>query len=128
MSHQPTPLLSRVRSGPVGVCVIGLQLDFLLHSSLVPDCLVGSRPSYDSTVELGQVMCHGLYSPVALTWFQQCNKLRCSICRRKCAFLILQSHLVNPLYPLNRTKVAPRSTRLRRSSTFLSLQDLPTVH
>ena len=62
MTHQPTQLLSRVGSGPVGVCVIGLQLDFLLHSSLVRDCLVGSGPFYDSTVELGWVMCHGLNS------------------------------------------------------------------
>ena len=62
MTHQPTQLLSWVSSGPVGVCVVGLQLDFLLRSSLVPDCLVGSRPPYDSTVELGWVMCHGLYS------------------------------------------------------------------
>ena len=61
MTHQPTQLLSRLGSGPVGVCVMGLQLDFLLHSSLVPDCLVRSRPPYDSTVEFGQVMCHGLY-------------------------------------------------------------------
>ena len=42
------------------VCVIGLQLDFLLHLSLIPDSLVGFRPPYDSTVELGWVMCHGL--------------------------------------------------------------------
>ena len=34
---------------------IGLQLNLLLHSSLIPDCLVGSRPPYDSTVELGWV-------------------------------------------------------------------------
>ena len=60
MTHQPTQLLSRVWSGPVGICVIGLQLDFLLHSSLIPDSLVGSRPTYDSTVELGWVMCRGL--------------------------------------------------------------------
>ena len=62
MTHQPTQLLSWVGSGPVGVCVIGLQLEFLLHSSLVPDCLVGSGPPYDSTctVELGWVMCHSL--------------------------------------------------------------------
>ena len=25
-----------------GICVIGLQLDFFHHSSLVPDCSVGS--------------------------------------------------------------------------------------
>ena len=62
MTHQPTQLLSLVGLGPVGVCVIGLQLDFLLHSSLVPDCLVGSGPPYNSTVELGWVMCHGLKS------------------------------------------------------------------
>ena len=55
-------MLSRVGSGPVGVCVIGLQLDFPLHSSLIPDGLVGSRPPCDSTVELGWVMCHGLYT------------------------------------------------------------------
>ena len=36
-----------------------LQLDFSLHSSLVPDNLVGIRPPYDSTVELGWLMCHG---------------------------------------------------------------------
>ena len=60
MTHQPTQLLSRVVSGPVCVCVISLQLDSLLHSSLVPDCLVGSMPPYYSTVELGWVMCHGL--------------------------------------------------------------------
>ena len=64
MKHQPTQLLSRVWSGPVGVCVIGLQLDFLLHSSLISDHLVGFRRPYDptvpSTVELGGVMCHGL--------------------------------------------------------------------
>ena len=47
MTHQPTQLLSRVRSGSVDICVIGLQLDFLLHSSLVPDCLVGSGLLYD---------------------------------------------------------------------------------
>ena len=52
MTHQPTQLFE---SGPVGVCVLGLQLEFLLHSSLVPDCLVGSGPTYDSTVELGVV-------------------------------------------------------------------------
>ena len=52
--------LSRVKSGPVGECVIGLQLDILVHSSLIPDCLVGPGPPYDSTVELGCVMCHGL--------------------------------------------------------------------
>ena len=60
MTHQPTQLLSRIGSGPVGVCVIGLRLDFFLHSSLIPDSLVGSRPPYDSTVELGWLMCHGL--------------------------------------------------------------------
>ena len=60
MTHQPTQLLSQVGSGSVGICVIGLQLDFLLHSSLVPDCLVGSGLPYDSTVELGWLMCHGL--------------------------------------------------------------------
>ena len=59
MAHQPTQLLSLVGSGPVGVCVIGLQLDSLLHSSLVPDSLIGSSPPYGSTVELGWVMCHG---------------------------------------------------------------------
>ena len=60
MTHQPTQLLSQVWLGSVGVCVIGLQFNVLLHSSLVPDCLVGSRLPYDSTVELGWVMCHGL--------------------------------------------------------------------
>ena len=30
------------------------------YSSLIPDCLVGSRPPYDSTVELGWLMWHGL--------------------------------------------------------------------
>ena len=44
MTHQPTQLLSLVGLGPVGVCVIGLQLDLFLHSSLIPDYLVGSRP------------------------------------------------------------------------------------
>ena len=52
MTHQPTQLFSRVWSGPVGVCVMGLQLDFFLHSSLIPDGLVGSGSTYDSTVEL----------------------------------------------------------------------------
>ena len=61
MTHQPTQLLSRVWSGPVGICVIGLQLDFFLHCSHIPDSLVGFTPPYDSTVELGWVMCHGLY-------------------------------------------------------------------
>ena len=60
MTHQPTQLLSRVWSGPVGICVTGLQLDFCLHSSLIPGCLVGSGPTYDSTVELGWLMCLGL--------------------------------------------------------------------
>ena len=60
MTHQPTQLLSWVGLGPVGVCVIGLQLDFSLHSSLVPDNVVGIKPPYDSTVELGWLMCHGL--------------------------------------------------------------------
>ena len=32
MTHQPTQLLSRVGSGPVGVCVIGVQLDFPFRS------------------------------------------------------------------------------------------------
>ena len=44
MTHQPTQLLSRIGSGPVGVCVIGLQLDVFLHSSLIPDSMVGSGP------------------------------------------------------------------------------------
>ena len=61
MTHQLPQLLSRVRSGPVGVCVKDLQLDCLLHSSLVQDCLVRSGRPYDSTVELGWAMCHGLY-------------------------------------------------------------------
>ena len=30
--------------------------EFLLYSSLVPDCLVGSRPPDDLTVELGWVI------------------------------------------------------------------------
>ena len=60
MTHQPTQRLSRVGSGPVGICVIDLQLDSFLHSSLIPDDLLGSRPPYDSTVELGWLMCHGL--------------------------------------------------------------------
>ena len=60
MTHQPTQLLSGFGSGPVDVCVIGLQLDFVLHSSLVPDCLVGSRPPNDSTVEFAWVICPGL--------------------------------------------------------------------
>ena len=58
MTHQPTQLLSRVGLGTVGVCVISLQLDFVLHSSLIPDSLVGFSPPYDSTVELSWVMCH----------------------------------------------------------------------
>ena len=71
MTHQPTQLLSRVWSGPVGVCVIGLQLDFFLHSSLIPDCLVRSGPTCDSTVELGWLMCHGIivrfrFGPVSI--------------------------------------------------------------
>ena len=61
MTHQPTQLLSWVRSRPVGVCVIGLQLDLLLHSRLVSDRLVGSGPPYDSTVELGWVISPDLY-------------------------------------------------------------------
>ena len=28
---------------------------FLCHSSLIPDCLVGSRPPYDLTGELGRI-------------------------------------------------------------------------
>ena len=60
MTNQPTQLLSRVGSGRVGICVRGLQLNVFLHSSLIPDCLVGSGPTYDSTVELGWVMCRGL--------------------------------------------------------------------
>ena len=60
MTHQPTQLLSWFELGPVGVCVIGLQLDFPLHFSLVPNNLVGIRPPYDSTVEFGWLMCHGL--------------------------------------------------------------------
>ena len=36
-----------------------LTTRFFLHSSLIPDCLVGSGPPYDSTVELGWVMCQG---------------------------------------------------------------------
>ena len=60
MTHQPAQLLSRVRSGPVGIYVMALKLDLFLHSSLIPDCLVGSGPTYDSTVELGWLMCHGL--------------------------------------------------------------------
>ena len=58
MTHQPTQLLSQVGLGPVGICVMGLQLNFFLHSSLIPDCLVGSGPTYDSTVELGDVSWH----------------------------------------------------------------------
>ena len=37
MTHQPTQLLSRVWSGPVGICDIGLQLDVFLHWSHIPD-------------------------------------------------------------------------------------------
>ena len=66
MTHQPTQLLSRVELEPVGVCVIGLQLNFFHHFSLIPDCLVGFRPPYDSTVELGWLMCHGLKGPATL--------------------------------------------------------------
>ena len=47
MTHQRTQLLSWVWSGQVGACGIGLQFDSLLHFSLVPDCLVGSRPPYN---------------------------------------------------------------------------------
>ena len=65
MTHQQTQLLSRVGSERLGVCVMGLQLDFLLLSSLMPDCLVGSRPPYDSTVESGWVMCHGLITCIS---------------------------------------------------------------
>ena len=56
MTYQPTQLLSRIGSGPVGVCVIDLQLDFLLHSSLDPDCLVGFEPPCNSTVKLAWVI------------------------------------------------------------------------
>ena len=70
MTHQPTQLLSRVGSGPVGICVIGLQLDFFLHSSLITDYSVESRPPYDSTVELGWLMCHGL-KPNATKMYMQ---------------------------------------------------------
>ena len=35
---------SPVESGPVGVCVMRLQLKFLLHFSIVSDCLVKSGP------------------------------------------------------------------------------------
>ena len=55
MTHQQTQLLSRVGSGPVGVCVIGLQLEFFLHSSLIPDVSVGARPP--TTQQLSWVGC-----------------------------------------------------------------------
>ena len=45
----------------VGVCVTGLQLDYLFHFSVISDRLVGFRSPHDSTVELGWVMCHCLY-------------------------------------------------------------------
>ena len=43
--------------GTICVSVIGLQLDLSLHSSLIPDGLVGSRPPYEinSWVGLGDV-------------------------------------------------------------------------
>ena len=44
----------------IDVYVISLQLDFPLHSRLIPDGLVGFRPPYDSTVEFSLVMWDGL--------------------------------------------------------------------
>ena len=82
MTHQPTQLLSLVKLEPVGVYVIGLQLDFSNHFSLIPDCFVGSRPPYDSTVELGWLMCHGLYSPVNLHSLYYTFKMMALIYRR----------------------------------------------
>ena len=55
MTHQTTRLNCSVGLKGVGVCVIGLQLDFPLNSSLIPDRLVGSRPPYDSLVGLVDV-------------------------------------------------------------------------
>ena len=62
MTHQPTEPNCRVRLGPIDVCVIDLQLDFFLHSGLIPDGLVLSRPPYYSAVGLGWVVCHRIYS------------------------------------------------------------------
>ena len=44
------------------VCVMALQLDVFLHSSLIPDSIFGFNPPYryDTTVDLGWMMCHGL--------------------------------------------------------------------
>ena len=104
MTHQPTQLLSRVGSGSVRICVIGLQvqLDFFLHSSLIPDCLVGSGPPYDSTVELGWLMCHGLYTEDAgLPYFDRAaviangTWLCCSALKSMGAKLCFRSCLVN---------------------------------
>ena len=53
VTHQPTEMLSQVELGPVVVSVKGLQLDVLLHSGLVHDCLFGTRPAYNSTVKFG---------------------------------------------------------------------------
>ena len=44
--NQPTQLLNQVGPGSVGVRVIGLLLEFLLHSSLISDSLVGFSPHY----------------------------------------------------------------------------------
>ena len=62
MKHQPTRLNCRVGLEGVGVSVIGLHLNLSLRPSLITDRLVGSRPPYDSTVELGWMMCHCLNS------------------------------------------------------------------
>ena len=45
MPHQPTRLNCWVGSGPVCICVMVLQLNFLYHSSSIVDCLVGLRPT-----------------------------------------------------------------------------------
>ena len=64
LKDHDTSINSKVESGRVGtsrcICVIGLQLFYLLHFSMISNCLDGFRPPYDSTVELGWVMCHGL--------------------------------------------------------------------
>ena len=57
---------STVELGLVGTswCMFHrLTTQFLLHSNLIPDSLVGFTTPYSSTVELGWVMCHGLKCP-----------------------------------------------------------------
>ena len=61
-SHgNPNQLNSPVESGQDQlVCAIASQLDFMLHSSLIPDSVAGLNPSNDSTVELDWEMWHGI--------------------------------------------------------------------